>query len=1257
YAVTLAAGERLEVGLARLSGGAAGVEVLDPAGAVIATGAAPPDATHFAQAAAVTATAPGAYFVRVSTTGALSTEGYVLTAVKNGVIEREGNPEANPQPVALAPTTVIRGGLVDGADQDWYSVSVPAGATLTVSTATPADGPGEYANALNPALVVKQGTSTVGTVVEVGDGRNSFARVTNSSSAAVTYKVGVSGQVGTRGEYLLRATTDADPGPVGVGVGGPYTVAEGGALTLAGAAVDPNGSPLTYTWDLNGDGTFGDATGATPTVPWSALQAFGVNDGPGARAVFLRVSDGTTTVGSTGVVLTVTNAPPAGTPTAGGTVGEAAPIEVGFLSAADPSAADTAAGLRFSYDFDNDGKFDDGAGDGTYAGSVAEGIRAVPADLVADGTGAGNPFSVRVRVLDKDGGFADRTVSFTVVNTPPVAEFADPGVFLENQPGRTLTVGSVADSLADRTAGFLYSVDLDGDGAFDDGIGDGTLAGSVALRGGVVAVPPSFFPEGPATLTVIARIWDKDGASADFSRTVVIANAAPTATFTNTAEEEGGVDEGGAARVSLEGAADPSAADTAAGFRYSFDFNNDGDFTDPGDVADATTAVADVPAARLDDGTPAGVAVRARVADVDGGFTDYTAVIPVRNVDPTADPVLAASGGGAVTIGGPVTVTFRSPFDPSAADTAAGFRYSVDVNNDGVFDNAEIGEVADGTSPVIALPGFETPGDATILVRIADKDGGFNDYPLTVTVANVAPAVSAAAVAPVPEGGAATVRVAASHPSGVTTAAGFRYAYDFDGDGTFDLGTGAGYAGGVKAAAAAIPAALLTDGNTTRTVTVRVFEVNGLSSDVVVPVEVLNVAPVAGLVGPAGRVEVRAPVTFSLVNPADPSPQDTAAGFRYSFDFNNDGDFADPGEVSASASPTATTSFQLTGPYTVRVRVTDKDGGATDYTTTVNVGILTKTWYAAGVGADNPPVVKLYDGDGNVRFSGQVFDASATGGVRVSTADVTGDGTPDLVAATGPGAPAEIAVVDGATGSVVFRVRPFGSFTGGAYVATGDTDGDGKAEIAVSPDEGGGPRVVMYSGAGFRQAASFFGIADPSFRGGARVAMADVNGDGLSDLLVAAGFGGGPRVAGYDGRTVTTTRTKLFNDFFAFDPSLRNGVFLSGGDLNGDGRSELVVGAGPGGGPQVLAFDGAALLGGALVERANFFAQDINNRNGVRVSVADVDHDGLADIVTGDASGPGLNVFRGRSIQASGRPTDEFELFPFDALMNGVFVG
>ena len=109
---------------------------------------------------------------------------------------------------------------------------------------------------------------------------------------------------------------------------------------------------------------------------------------------------------------------------------------------------------------------------------------------------------------------------------------------------------------------------------------------------------------------------------------------------------------------------------------------------------------------------------------------------------------------------------------------------------------------------------------------------------------------------------------------------------------------------------------------------------------------------------------------------------------------------------------------------------------------------------------------------------------------------------------------------DGASGTLLLAFTPFeSSFTGGVYVAAGDVDGDGFADLVVTPDDGGGPRVVVVSGRTQQRLADFFGIDDPAFRGGARAAVGDLNGDGAGDLIVSAGFGGGPRVAGYDGRS------------------------------------------------------------------------------------------------------------------------------------------
>jgi subtilisin family serine protease/subtilisin-like proprotein convertase family protein len=307
--------------------------------------------------------------------------------------------------------------------------------------------------------------------------------------------------------------------------------------------------------------------------------------------------------------------------------------------------------------------------------------------------------------------------------------------------------------------------------------------------------------------------------------------------------------------------------------------------------------------------------------------------------------------------------------------------------------------------------------------------------------------------------------------------------------------------------------------------------------------------------------------------------------------------------------------------------------------------------------------VWVYNADGSVRWTASPFGPNFTGGVRVATGDVTGDGVADVLVTAGPGGPAQVVVLDGVNGTELRRFAAFEpAFTGGVFIAAADFDNDGFTEIIVTPDQGGGPRVRVFDGRNVSVRADFFGIADPDFRGGARVAAGDLNGDGVPDLAVGAGFGGGPRVALYDGATlrVGAAPRKLVGDFLVFEPSLRNGVYLAVGDLNGDGSGDLIVGAGPGGGPRVLALSGAALLVGQTQPLANFFAGDVNNRGGVRVAVKDLDGDNRADVVAGAAPGgaPRVVSYLGQFIPVNGTPppADDF-LLDAGNFTGGIFVG
>jgi len=68
--------------------------------------------------------------------------------------------------------------------------------------------------------------------------------------------------------------------------------------------------------------------------------------------------------------------------------------------------------------------------------------------------------------------------------------------------------------------------------------------------------------------------------------------------------------------------------------------------------------------------------------------------------------------------------------------------------------------------------------------------------------------------------------------------------------------------------------------------------------------------------------------------------------------------------------------------------------------------------------------------------------------------------------------------------------------------------------------------------------------------------------------------------------------------FFAYDADFRGGVRVAVGDLNGDGTPDIVTGPGDGGGPHVKAF---SVIGGPVI--ASFMAYDDSLRYGINVAV------------------------------------------------------
>ena len=284
---------------------------------------------------------------------------------------------------------------------------------------------------------------------------------------------------------------------------------------------------------------------------------------------------------------------------------------------------------------------------------------------------------------------------------------------------------------------------------------------------------------------------------------------------------------------------------------------------------------------------------------------------------------------------------------------------------------------------------------------------------------------------------------------------------------------------------------------------------------------------------------------------------------------------------------------------------------------------------AVGSPAGSPPVITVYDAaTQQQKFTITAFDSSFTGGVSVAVGDVNGDGTPDVIAGAGPGGGSAVNVYTGTDGSLIntYTVGDADS-RAGVTVAAADFNADGRTDLVVGAMRGGAPLVQVLNGADgsvLQEYTPFAGVSAPS------VAAGDVNGDGTPDVVVGSGAGGAPRVVAFDGKT-----EDVLADFFAFEQTFVGGVTVATGDLNGDGAADIIAAAGKGGGPRIQAFDGDT-----EVVLLNFFAYDINLRDGVTASAADTDSDGSLDIVTRDGSGQnGVGAFDGRTGAALTAPS------------------
>ena len=529
--------------------------------------------------------------------------------------------------------------------------------------------------------------------------------------------------------------------------------------------------------------------------------------------------------------------------------------------------------------------------------------------------GAAGTFTATIDITDPEGGSASPTSKATISNpvVPPTSVLTAAGTTFTATKGISVSpvLATFTDSHTGQAASHYTATINWGDST--------TSSGTISLVNGKFQVSGTHTYTAAGTFTATINITDPEGGSAAPTSKATVSN--PVVIPPGGSVLKGtAVSAAGTKGLAFSGLLLATFTDTKTGQPVSA-YNatiNWGDGTSSAGVVsfNTTTKLFQVAGAHTYH-KAATFNPLISITDSSGGSTTVTGKIYIADSVMHAFPTTITATAGKAFTGVVGSFTDGDPSDV-ASDFAATINWGDGHTSTG---NVKL----NATTKRFDITGTNTysvGGTYTITATPSDVGGMSIAIKSAATVAVIAgPQPKISGAASVKEGSSESISFSATD---VGNKAITKWVVDW-GDGTFQSFVGT----------ATSASHTYVDGPATRLVKATATDAANLSATATLTVDVLNVAPTATFTG-GSSVQPNHTSTVAFSNVKDPSTADTAAGFRYSFDFADNNKF----EIVNGTSPTATVPaiyLATLGVKTSHGRVSDKDGGYTDYYTTIDV--------------------------------------------------------------------------------------------------------------------------------------------------------------------------------------------------------------------------------------------------------------------------------------------------------------------------------